>query len=125
MEVKLPNTDLKEEKMKTNMVMSFYNLKDEKELDTVLDELKEIEYEKINSKGFDGVGMVMYILSIGGGVVVTQLANIIINLIKKNDNLRVKIGDLEISGYPADAIPQLLDSAIEYHRKKMEVQNDN
>lgn len=111
--------------MKTNMVLSFCNLQDEKELETVLDELKGIEYEKINSKGFDGVGMVMYILSIGGGVVITQLANIIINLIKKNDNLRVKIGDLEISGYPADAIPQLLDSAIEYHRKKMEVQNDN
>lgn len=111
--------------MKTNMVLSFCNLQDEKELEIVLDEMEGIDYEKINSKGFDGMTITMYILSIGGGVIITQLANIIINLIRKNDNLRVKIGDVEISGYPADAIPGLLDAAIEYHRKKMEIENDD
>lgn len=110
--------------MKTNMVLSFCNLQDESELESALDELEGINYEKINSKGFDGVEMIMYVLSIGGGVVVTQLAKIIITLIKKNDNLRIKIGDVEISGYSPDAIPKILDSAIEYHRKKMEIEND-
>ena len=104
--------------MESNMVLSFYNLQDEEELERVMDKIGGLEYERADSKGFDGIEMVLYVLSIGGGVVITQLANIIINLIKKNDNLRVKIGDVEITGYPAEAIPGLLDSAVEYHRKK-------
>lgn len=104
--------------MKTEMVLSFQNLQDGKQIETVMDEIDGLSYEKIESKGFDGVELVIYILSIGGGVVITQLANIIINLIRKNDNLRVKIGDIELTGYPAEAIPGMLDSAVEYFRKR-------
>lgn len=112
--------------MNTEIVLTFQNLQDGTELEAVMDGIESLTYERVDSKGFDGVGMAMYILSIGSGVVITQLANVIVSLIKKNEGMRVKIGDTEIAGYSLDDIPKILDHALEYSKSKnRETKNDN
>lgn len=95
--------------MNAEIILTFQNLKGGEELEAALNGMETLSYERIDSKGFDGVALAMYVLSIGGGTVIAQLANVIVALFKKNEGMRVKIGDIEITGYSSDEVFKILD----------------
>ena len=66
------------------------------------------DFTVIKSHAFTGTEEINYILSIGGGVVVTKVAGVISNWISKNKGKSVKIGKTEIKGYSADQIVKIL-----------------
>lgn len=72
--------------------------------------LMDTNYQEFKSLGFDGNSLLIYFFSIGGGVLFTELARIIINLIKRNDVKSVKINDIEIKGYSAEEVKSIINT---------------
>lgn len=105
--------------MDSNLIITIEQLSNidlfEKELNPVL-----TDYEKIVSKGFDGGDTVMYLLSVGGGVIVTQIANILANLIKRNDSKKVKINDIEVSGFSSKETIRIINELLTKNDSKKE-----
>ncbi|HCE3247846.1 TPA: hypothetical protein NG581_004539 [Vibrio parahaemolyticus] len=76
-----------------------------KDLEEMLSELLGDEGVTLSSSNsFNGVEDVVLILSIGGGVIFTELAKVIAAWIKKDDNKKVKYKNIEISGYSSDEV---------------------
>lgn len=68
---------------------------------------KDVKVTK--AKSFSGLEDVIIMLSIGGGgVVVKQIANIINNYFLKNIKKKVKTKDIEITGYSAKEVMDIL-----------------
>lgn len=82
----------------------------EKSIDVDQLMLMDTNYQEFKSLGFDGSSLLIYLFSIGGGVLFTELARIIINLIKRNDVKSVKINDIEIKGYSAEEVKSIIST---------------
>jgi hypothetical protein len=64
---------------------------------------------KINqAKSFSGMQDIILILSIGGGVAIKQLGNIIVEWINKDKNKKIKYKNIEVSGYSAKEVTEIL-----------------
>lgn len=83
------------------------------ELEKEIEEIVGKEIKKVSAKGFGGVDTIVYILSIGGGVLITQLANVIVKIIEKDNIHEVTIDGISIKGYSFKQTEKLLsDIAI-------------
>ena len=79
--------------MREDKVLSFYNLKDEEELEEQMDGMEGLEYEKL-STGADGEAAV-YRLYIGDKVDIVRLVNIFTSFIMKNGNSRFRLSKVQ------------------------------
>jgi hypothetical protein len=82
------------------------------ELEKVMQEITKKEIKKVSAKGFGGIDTLVYILSIGGGVVITQLANVIVKIIEKNNIHEVTINGINIKGYSFKQTESLLNDIL-------------
>jgi len=63
----------------------------------------------ISPQGFTNIGDIMLVVSaLGGGVIVREMARIIIAWINRHEHHQVRIGDLDITGYSAKEIEGIL-----------------
>ena len=69
------------------------------ELEKEIEKITKKDIKKISAKGFGGIDTIVYILSIGGGVLITQLANIITKIIEKDNIHEVTINGINIKGF--------------------------
>lgn len=84
------------------------------ELEKEIEEITRKEIKKVSTKGFGGIDTIIYILSIGGGVLITQLANVIVKIIEKDNVHEVTINGINIKGYSFKQTERLLnDIAID------------
>lgn len=60
------------------------------------------------SKSFNGMEDVIIILSIGGGVAIKQIANIVIQWLKSDQGKKIKYKSIEVSGYSAKEAKEIL-----------------
>ena len=60
------------------------------------------------TKSFDGLSDLIVILSIGGGVVVKQAANIVVAWINRNKGKNLNYKDIKISGYSAEEVREII-----------------
>lgn len=81
--------------MRTDKVLSFYNLQDEKELEELMDGMEDLEYEKISEDGYGMIEAAVYRLYIGDNVNIMRLMNIFTFLMKKNDNSRFRLSKVQ------------------------------
>ncbi len=82
---------------------------DTKELDKEFQEITGKETKKVSAKGFGGVDTIVYVLSIGGGVIITQLANIIVKIIERDHIHEVTVNGISIKGYSFKQTEKLLN----------------
>ena len=76
-------------------------------------QISDIEIEdKGFQKGIDGMDAFIYLLSIGGGAIIIELSNVIKNLISKNNCKKVKIDDIEITGFSLEETTELIKELI-------------
>lgn len=78
-------------------------------LEKEMEEITGKEIRKVSTKGFGGIDTIVYILSIGGGVIITQLANVIIKIIEKDNIHEVAINGISIKGYSFKQTEKLLN----------------
>lgn len=78
------------------------------ELDKEIEEITKKDIKKVSAKGFGGIDTIIYILSIGGGVLITQLANVITKIIEKDSIHEVTINGISIKGYSFAQTEKLL-----------------
>lgn len=72
----------------------------------------ELEISVITSKGFIGIGEITLLISaFGGGVLVGQLAKIIVTWMKRHEGHSVKVGKVEIKGYSVEEVERILKVA--------------
>lgn len=62
----------------------------------------------IKGNGFTGLEELNYVLSIGGGIVISKVAGIISSYMAKNKDKSIKIGNKEIKGFNADEVIEIL-----------------
>lgn len=78
------------------------------ELEREIEEITGKEIKKVSAKGFGGIETIVYILSIGGGVLITQLANVIVKIIEKDNIHEVTVNGTNIKGYSFKQTEKLL-----------------
>lgn len=86
-----------------------------------INQISDLSYKKIKTNGLNGVDIILYILSIGGGVVITQLGVIIANFIKRNEGKKIKIDDIEITGYEKEEALEIIKEAIKIRNSDNEI----
>lgn len=79
------------------------------ELEKEIEKITKKDIKKISAKGFGGIDTIVYILSIGGGVLITQLANIITKIIEKDNIHEVTINGINIKGFSFTQTEKLLN----------------
>jgi len=75
--------------------------------------------EKVKSataKSFTGVDDLIIVLSIGGGVIIKQLGAVLIAWIQKTKDKKIKYSDVEITGYSAKEVTDILRSIEDENR---------
>lgn len=77
-----------------------------------IEEITGKEIRKVSAKGFGGIDTIVYILSIGGGVLITQLANVIVKIIEKDNIHEVTINGINIKGYSFKQTERLLNDIV-------------
>lgn len=82
----------------------------EKELSTVNNCSFSIE----KSSSFDGFQDLIIILSIGGGVAIKQIGEIILAWIKINQSKSIKYKNIEISGFSSEEVAKILKEIKKY-----------
>jgi len=71
----------------------------------------EIEIKLITSKGFLGIGEITLLISaLGGGVLLKQLAQVLVAWMKRHEGRKVKLGKIEITGYSVEEVERILES---------------
>lgn len=77
---------------------------------TCFDELRSVDgaVQRVDSKGFGGLSVLTYILSIGSGALIIQLAKTIRKAMERNQYRSVKVNGIEITGYSFEQTKELL-----------------
>ncbi len=86
-----------------------------------INKISDLSYKKIKTNGLNGVDIILYILSIGGGVAITQLGVTIANFIKRNEGKRIKINDIEIAGYEKEEALEIMKEAMKIRSNDNEI----
>ncbi|MDR1694104.1 MAG: hypothetical protein LBR70_02785 [Lactobacillaceae bacterium] len=106
--------------MEETIHIRFKQLVDSKNLEKEL-ELNSISgYKKISSKGFDGIEILTYMLSIGGAVatqIAAPLAKMIADIITKDKNTSVEIEGIKVTGFSFEETVKLLEKTIKAKQK--------
>lgn len=80
-----------------------------KEFDSELNSINDIEVEKIKQNGFDGMDILFYFIATGGSIaLIKSIAQVAIKFIKRDDVKSFKAHDIEIKGYSAKEVEDLL-----------------
>jgi len=105
--------------MNEPILLTLESVADIEEIENKIHCIPGIEVKNKNTqKGINGIDNLMYLLSIGGGVVIVELSNLIKNLISKNNCKKVKIDDIEITGFSTDETIDLLKEIIALKNKE-------
>ena len=80
-------------------------------LDSELETLGNIEVDKFEQNGFDGLDILYLFITIAGAASIKCLTKIIIKLIERNDVKSFKYKNIEIKGYSKREVEDLLKKA--------------
>lgn len=88
--------------------------------DDMIQELKKIvgdeKVKLTTAKSFTGFDDLIIVLSIGGGVIIKQIGTVLVAWIKRNKDKKVKRSNVEITGYSAKEVSDILRSIEDEYR---------
>ena len=98
-----------------NIILKIEGINSDKTLEEeIIHVLTAKNIEHISGKRFNGIEEINYILSIGGGIIISQIASIIKKCIDRNRNKSIKINDIEISGYSEKEVNSILQKLLKH-----------
>ena len=81
-------------------------------LDSELSSINDIEVDKIEQSGFDGLDILFYFIQTGGAVcLIKSITKIIVKMIERNDIKSFKFNNIECKGYSKEEVEDLLEKA--------------
>ena len=105
--------------MKIEFEVSYTNEEVVRILDSDLNNINDIEVDKIEQNGFDGLDILFYFIVTGGAVsFITNITKIIIKIIGRNDVKSFKVNNIECKGYSKKEVEDLLKNVTSLTTKK-------
>lgn len=105
--------------MKIEFEVSYTNEEVVRILDSDLNNINDIEVDKIEQNGFDGLDILFYFIVTGGAVsFITNITKIIIKIIGRNDVKSFKVNNIECKGYSKKEVEDLLKKVTSLTTKK-------
>lgn len=81
-------------------------------MDSELYSIKDIEVDKIEQSGFDGLDILFYFIVTGGAVsLIKSIAKVIVKMIERHDVKSFKFNNIECKGYGKKEVEELLEKA--------------
>lgn len=79
-------------------------------LDSELYGIEDIEVDKIEQSGFDGLDILFYFIVTGGAVaLIKSISKIIVKMIERNDIKSFKFNNIECKGYSKKEVEELIE----------------
>ncbi len=88
-------------------------------IDEELEAIEDLDFEKVEQDGFDGIDLLLYFVVTGGAAsVIKDICKVLIKIISRNDAKVVKVGRTEIKGYSEKQVEKLLEKISNVQKNK-------
>lgn len=84
--------------MKTEKVMSVYDLQDEGKLGAVLNSIEGVDFERISTEACDGEEIAKYHVSMEETLIGGQLLGSIVQFVQENEGIQIKFCSVDHTG---------------------------
>lgn len=99
--------------MKFEFEVSYTNTKAIDVLDSELYNIKDIEVDKIEQSGFDGLDILFYFIVVKAfNSVIESITKIIIKMIERNDVKSFKFNNVEFKGYNEKEVEKMMEKFL-------------
>lgn len=95
-----------------NLKIQITGILDEKQIDSELKSLAMVKIEKVKVNSFNGIDVLIYLLTVDGSVTIIQLAKIIMKIMDKDKTKSLIIGETEIKGFSYKQTKKLLEMIL-------------
>ena len=96
--------------MKFEFEVSYTNTEAINVLDSELYSIRDIEVDKTEQSGFDGLEILFYFIVTGGAVsLIKSITKVIVKMIERNDVKSFKFNNIECKGYSKKEVEEMLE----------------